>query len=332
MSIYKIAKLTGFSPSTVARALSNKGYCSEETRKKIMKVVEEINYSPNLVAKELRKKVSKRIIFGIPDIANPYYFKMIQGINDALENKDYHLMLFHTKKSLSKELEMINLLNQRYCDGIILVSFDFCEENISAIRNTNRPVVILNRYDKQRPDDNFDYVYNGHTEAMAMATEHLVERGCRNIVLLTGDPKEQTSMERNQGYISILNKYNLPVREEMMLNGNYAKEAAYDAFMEFERKNIKFDGIVASNDLMALGVLKAAQELKIKIPKDVKLVSLDNTDFATLIKPTLSSVDLHEYELGNKAGQLLLERLNSRKTVSNYILTPTLYIRQSSQI
>jgi len=333
MSIYKIAAKTGFSVSTVARALSGTGYCSKEKKKIILQVAKEMNYKPNHAAKELRQKETKRIIFGIPEIDNPYYFKMIQGVNSLLEEHGYIMMIFNTKKQLKKELEMIDLLAQKYCDGIILVSHDFSETNVNAIRETNRPAVILNRYLDQRPDDNFDYVYNNHIQAMEFATEHLVQRGCKKILLFTGDQSEQTSSERTQGYYNVLRKYNIPIDKKIILNGDYRKDCAYEVFKKFLRNNpVDFDGIVTSNDMMALGVLDVCDEVGIKVPDNFKLVSFDNTDMANIIKPKLSSIDLHEYELGRKGSELLLERLNGRVTATNYTLTPTLYVRQSSEI
>ncbi len=333
MSIYEIAKITGFSASTVARALRGNGYCSEEKRKIIEKVALEINYKPNHTAKELRRNQTKRILFGIPEMDNPYYFKMIQGVNTVLEKAGYITMIYNTKKQLKKELEMIELLSQRYCDGIILVSHDFCEANVNALRSTKRPAVILNRYLDQKPDDNFDYVYNGHMQAMEFATEHLLQRGCRKILLLTGNKLEQTTAERNQGYFNMLKKYGVEVDEDIILNGEYRRDCAYDVFKKFIHNNRKpFDGIVTSNDMMALGVLDVCEEIGLKIPEEIKLVSFDNTDMSTLIKPKLSSVDLHEYDLGVKASELLLERLGGRTIAKNYTLTPTLYVRQSSEI
>lgn len=334
MSIYEIAKITGYSPSTVARALRGDGYCSEEKRKEIERVVKEINYTPNRLAKELRQNVSKRILFGIPEMDNPYYFKMIQGVNSALEEAGYIMMIYNTKKELKKELEMISLLAQHYCDGIILCSFDFTEANISAIRKTKRPAVILNNYKDQKANDNFDCVYNGHTEGMEFATEHLIERGCRDIILLAGDLSTQTSRERAQGYFNVLEKHGIPIIKDRVLNGDYRKDVAYEAFKKYltGRQKIDFTGIVAANDMMALGVIACCEEFNLRIPDDIKLVSFDNTDFSTLIKPNLSSIDLHEYDLGKKAGELLLERIEGRSYVSNFILTPTLYARQSSQI
>lgn len=334
MSIYLIAKITGYSPSTVARALRNEGYCSKEKKLHILRVAKEINYTPNLIAKELRYSISKRIILGIPDIENPFYFKIIQGIQDAIEKKGYFLMLFNTKKQINNELEMINMLNQKFCDGIIWDSFNFCEKNIESLRSIKRPAVLLNNYSDQIEDDNFDCVSNQQTSAMKLATEHLIRRGCKNILLFVGDLNEQTAKDCLNGYTLALEKHSIPLRMDYVLDGVYSKDGAAAVFIDFIEKNKidNLDGIVTANDLMAIGVLENCIKMNIEIPKNLKLVSLNNLDILSIVKPSISSVDLHAYEMGKKSGELLLERIEGRKTVSNYSLTPTLYVRKSTQL
>ena len=143
--IKDIARITGYSTSTVARALSGSGYCDIEKKKKILAVAKELNYQSNSSAIALRRGYTKRILFCIPDICNIFYFKMIQGVIEVLEANGYYAMLYTTEKSLKKEIDIIRTLEQKFCDGMIMVSFDFCEENISAIRACGCPVVLTNK-------------------------------------------------------------------------------------------------------------------------------------------------------------------------------------------
>lgn len=145
--IKEIARITGYSTSTVARALSGNGYCGAEKKEKILSIAKQLNYQSNSSAIALRSGCTKRILFCIPDICNIFYFKMIQGVIEVLENNGYYAMLYTTEKKLDKEIDMIRLLKQKFCDGMIMVSFDFCKENISAIRESGCPVVLTNKYD-----------------------------------------------------------------------------------------------------------------------------------------------------------------------------------------
>lgn len=331
MSIYKIAELTGYSPSVVARALRNKGYCSAEKRRRILEVAEQINYHPNQAAKSLRSNKTNQILFCIPDICNPFYFEMIDGVLHELEQHGYTAMVYPSRKSIHRELQMIEQYKAHHYDGIIFVSFDFCEENIDALRQAGVPAVLTNRYTQQYPQDCFDFVYSDHCAGMRMAVEHLLRKGCRNIALLTGDLQEQTTRERYEGYCAALQDHGIPVRQAYLLNGEYAIEQSYNAFAAFLDAGYPVDGVVASNDLSAIGLLRCCRERGLSIPEDLKIVSFDNTDYARIAQPALTSVNLRQYDIGVTAARLLLERLEEGRTqVNNHYLQPSLIERDST--
>lgn len=331
MSIYKIAEITGYSPSVVARALRNTGYCSEEKRRHILEVAERIHYRPNQAAKSLRMNKTKQVLFCIPDICNPFYFEMIDGVLQVLERHGYTTILFPSRKSLAREKQMIDGYQSHYYDGIIFVSFDFCEENIEAVRAAGVPTVLTNRYVGQRPDDVFDYVFSDHLYGMRLAVEHLVEKGCRDIAILTGDIRQQTSRERFEGYREALQDHGIEIREEYILNGNYDTECSYRAFRDFLSTGKQVDGIVVTNDLAALGVLRCCREAGIVIPDQLKIVSFDNTEYARISQPALTSIDLKQHDIGVAAANLLLERLEKGRTEPrNHFLRPVLYAREST--
>lgn len=329
--IKDIARITGYSTSTVARALSGNGYCSEQKKEKILTIAKELNYQFNSSAVALRCGYTKRILFCIPDICNIFYFKMIQGVIEVLEKNGYYTMLYPTDKKLEKEIEIIQLLKQKFCDGMIMVSFDFCQENITAIRESNCPVVITNKYDGQMGQDCFDYIFVDHTCGMKLATEHLIEKGCKRIAVVSGSLTEQTTKERLDGYFDTLKKYGLEMDSSYILNGQYNNECAYEAFKRFIENGGKADGLIVSNDYAAMGILRYCHEAGIHIPEDIKLVSFDNTDYAVSCLPTLTSVDMRQYEIGKHAAEVLLERLQGRSKIHNIVMQPTLVVRQSSK-
>lgn len=330
MSIYKIAQITGYSASTVARALRNEGYCHEDTKKVILQAASEMGYRPNIAAKTLRNNKTQRVLFCIPDICNPFYFPMIQGASKVLESSGYYVMLINTEHSLDKEIETIRLFQEGYCDGMIFVSFDFNDKNIEEVNKVGVPTVLTNRYSIQPPDANFDYVYVDHVLGMKKATEHLISKGCKKILLVSGTLSEQTSKERAEGYFSALKENGIIVDKNLIINGNYSTEGAYNAIAQFSNNDNNYDGVIASNDLAALGILKYFKEKGIKVPQDKLLASFDNTDYASIISPQLTSVDMRQYDIGVQSATLLLERLNGRKEVKNINLEPNFIVRESS--
>lgn len=330
-SIHDIARITGFSATTVARALNNNGYCKAKTKQIILEAARSINYTPNLMAKSLRSNKTRRVLFCIPDICNPFYFRMIQGASRVMEENDYYIMLYNTEKSLQKELKALKLLQQKYCDGLIMISFDFGDKNIGALRRIGMPAVLGNRVPGIKPDDPFGYIYVDHIYGMELATQHLADKGCKNILLMTGDLREQTSRERTEGYIKVLKKLNRPLDHDYIVDCAYTTEGAYKAFSEFMEKRLPIDGVIAANDLTAYGVLRYCNEKGIVIPNDLKLVSFDNTDYAVVSNPTLTSIDMCQYELGESMAKHLLDRILGNTDVDNITLTPTLIERESSK-
>lgn len=330
-SIYDIAKLVGVSATTVSRALNNNGYCEAKTKQNILDAAAELGYIPNVLAKQLRRNQTHRVLFCIPDICNPFYFRTIQGASRVMEDNDYYIMLYNTEKSQQKELKALNMLQQKYCDGIIMISFDFGEKNIGALRRIDMPAVLGNRVPDIRKGDSFGYIYVDHIYGMELATKHLLDKGCNNVLLMTGDLREQTSRERTGGYTKVLKERNIPLDYDYIVDCNYTTEGAYKAFSEFMEKKLPLDGVIAANDLAAYGVLKYCNEKGITIPDDIKLVSFDNTDYAVVSKPTLTSIDMCQYELGESMAKLLLDRIHGKTDTENATLTPTLIERESSK-
>ncbi len=330
-SIYDIAEMTGYSATTVARALNNNGYCKSKTKAIILEAAKKLNYTPNLSAKSLRNNRTQRILFCIPDICNPFYFRMIQGASRVLEENNYYVMLYSTEKQIDKELKMLSLLQQKYCDGLILISFDFCEKNIGKIREVGLPVVLGNRYLGQREDDPFDYIYVDHIYGMELAATHLLDKGCKKILLLTGSLTEQTTRERVEGFYRAMNGRGVTVDPAYIVDCHYDTQGAYEAFRRFREQGLPVDGVITANDLAAYGVLKYCNEEGVRIPQDLRLVSFDNTDYAVVSKPTLTSVDMRQDVLGENLALRLLERIEGNKKIHNVTLMPTLVERESSR-
>ena len=141
-TIYDIAEKTGFSASTVARALNGKGYCSPSAKEKILRAAQEIGYVPHQAAKTLKNNITKKVMMCIPDIMNPYYFAMIHGAAVTLERFGYSVLLEYTMHNPQKELEVLDSLKGHFVDGVIFGSFDYTPTLIEAIKGTGLPTVI----------------------------------------------------------------------------------------------------------------------------------------------------------------------------------------------
>ncbi|MBB6672427.1 LacI family DNA-binding transcriptional regulator [Cohnella nanjingensis] len=331
-TIYHIAERVGVSPSTVSRALSGRGYCGPKTKSKILAAAEEMNYAPNSAGKALKMKQTNKILFAVPDICNPFYFDMINGINQVLEEYGYLMILFYTKHSLKEELKAIQNVKEKVADGMIMVSFDFGEDNICAINALQAPVVLTNKYVSPAGRDRFDYVYVDTYEGIVLGTEHLIRQGISRIGYIGGSLAEQTGHQRFCGYRDALTAAGLPFAERLVAESDYTEHGGYLAAQAMLRGADRPEGIVAANDLMAIGVMKACEEAGLRIPDDIAIVGMDNLDIASRVHPKLTSVALMQEEIGRQAAQVLMDRIRGVPRPPGEIkLLPRLVVRDSSR-
>lgn len=331
MTIDEIARMTGYSRATVVRALSGKGYCGKDKKEEILRVAKEGGYRPNYSARCLREDKTNRILVCLPNFNNSFYFDLVSGLTEKFAESGYCVMLFDSGGDSQKELESINMLNQKYCDGLVFVSLDFNDDNIAAVRASGRPVVLTNRYLGLRDDDNFDYVYLDHEKAMYKATTHLIDCGCKRIALFVGNDEQQTSRERTQGYYAALNERGIAVDKSLVVDAGFKEDVAATKFAELAGGGADFDGVIAASDLMGMGIYRAAKSCNLQIGRDFKMVSFDNTDFTTIATPGITSIDMRQREIGANAAMLLTERIRGRKQSKTVVLEPRVIVRDSSR-
>lgn len=298
-----------------------------------MKTAKEMNYAPDHAAKMLKTKKTEKILFAVPDICNPFYFDMINGINSVIEEYGYLLILFYTKHSLNEELRAIQTLRERYADGMIMVSFNFCEKNINAINMLNAPVVLTNKYESPEGGDQFDYVYVDTYAAVKEAAKHLLEQGIRRIAYVGGDVKEQTGFERFCGYRDALTEAGLGIDERYRIESDYTESGGYLAGQRLLALDEPPRAIVAANDLMAIGIMNACEDAGLSIPGDVAVTGIDNLDLSTRVRPKLTSVSMMQEEIGRNAARILMSRMLGEPVRERAVrIVPRLVVRESSVI
>lgn len=330
-NIYDISRETGLSPSTVARALSGRGYCSEASKRRVLEAAKRLNYAPVQAAKSLKSKITGKVMFCIPDIYNPYYFDMMREVNAVLEANGYYMLLAHTGHDPRRELELVDSLKERFVDGMIILSFHFSRELIGHIRDSGLPVVLTNRYEDCTDRENFDCAYVDYTKAAYIATEYLIRKGHKKVGLLVGDTREQMGYERLAGYKRALAEHGIACGEDRIIASDFTKENGYRDFAgHLEREGLNMTGLVACNDLMGIGCVQACRERGVAVPGDLSIVTLDNTDYCSCTYPELTSVDMRQRQVGQNAAELLMERIRQGRTYTKMIaLMPSLVERNS---
>ena len=328
-SIYEIAKEAGMSPSTVARALSGTGYCSPEKKARILALAKEMNYIPSHTARSLKSKRTNKMLFCIPDIDNPFYFGMIRGVSDVLEKHDYLPLLCPTKGDVLNELKMLRNLQGGYGDGMVLVSFDFSPRNIDAVNACTKPVVLTNNYQSPAGNDRFDCVYVDTRLGISMACRHLIQLGLRRIGYIGGNALTQTGRERFEGYLAAMQEAGVPVDQHLLREGDFSMASGEKAMAELLESPTLPEALVIANDLMAVGAYRLCLERGLRVPEDIAIIGMDDSELARCMN--LSSVQMQEEEIGRNAATLLMDRiLNGPREKKVIRLEPRLMLRASS--
>lgn len=330
ITIYDIAKKTGFSASTVARALNGNGYCSPEARKKIQAAAGELGYIPHEAAKTLKNSITNKVMLCIPDIMNPYYFAMINGVTQTLESYGYNVILSYTMHSKAKELEILESLKGRFVDGLIFGSFDYTPELMQAIRDTGLPTVLTSFYDNMDGSNFYDCVYVDQPKAAYTAAKHCVEYGHKSIAFLGGDPKEQNTRERFTGFKHALDEAHIPLNKKYVLAADFTRQGAYKAFRSFLLTEPDCTAVVACNDLMGVGCMIACRDADYSVPEDISIVSLDNTDYCLCTYPSMTSVDMMQGPVGVEAARFVMDRIQEKRSFQKNMAFPPNFVSRDS--
>lgn len=327
----EIAKLAGVSKATVSRVLNN-AECGvgEETRKRVKQIADELSYS---VEPDSRKKLApnaKMIALILPDITNPFFAELAKSVEVSARKNGYSLVLANTDFSEENEAAQIRELMIRRLDGIILVpSGAQAREEHFLPRRYQIPLVLLDR--KLEGITDIPGVYSNNEYASVISCEYLIRKGAQKIVFISGPLNVSTSIERFEGYKAVLSQHNIPFSPTMCRHGNYTVESGYNAVLELERSGVVYNAILAANDLMALGALKAVQELGYKVPEDVQIVGFDNIEFSQYCEPSLSTMQQPTYDMGSKAVELLMRIINKAEPIQPERLVPKLLMRKTTR-
>jgi LacI family transcriptional regulator len=318
-TIRDVAKLAGVSVATVSRVLNQNGYVNEETEKRVRQAIEHLNYKPNEVARTLFKKTSKTIGLIVPDISNPFFPELVRAVEDVTNIYDYTVILCNSDEKSEKEKEYIEVLKQKYVDGIILTTNQLELAEVSEL-----PVVVLDR----PLNHSFPSVIADNYGGARLATRHLYEIGCRRIAHIQGPLHVVNAVERFKGYRDEMQELGL-WNENLVILGNYqlnqAKEAVLHALKEHE-----MDGIFAGNDVMAVGALKAVQQLGLRVPEDVAIIGYDGIPLTEMTTPELSTISQPIYEMGAIAARLLVKKIEGQPLEQIHHVLPVQLVQRQS--
>lgn len=311
VNIKKLAQILNVSTSTVSKALMDSHEIGVETKKRVKKLAEELNYKPNASASSLRRNLSKTIGVIIPLITNSFYALAIDGIESVAKAKGYHVLIYITYEEYQAEVDSISKLLNGRVDGVIL-SLSQNTTNIDhlvKLENNNIPLVF---FDRVAEGMDVPWVTVNNYESGFLATEHLIKNGCNRVAYLSYAKHLSTTGNRFNGYLAALKKYNIVPDPSLVVECTNDYDENFSLIKKLLSGKQKPTGIFSCIERLALTTYNVTREIKLRMPKDLKMISFSNLQTASLLNPSLSTMTPDAFEIGKKAAVILMENIEKK--------------------
>ncbi len=310
VTIKDIAIKLGMSTSTISRALRDHPDISPKTRAAVKELAALLGYRPNRIALNLRSNETRTLGLIIPEIEHYFFSAIINGIEEIAYKSDYSVMVFQSNESYKREVNNTQAVLTNRVDGV-LVSFSKETRDYSHFQkliDNEIPVVF---FDRVTDELQADQVVSDDYQGAFLAVNHLIEKGCKRIAHFAAPQHLALGKGRLSGYHDALLKHNIPFNNELIYHSDTFEDSKKIA-LSLLKKPDRPDGFFTVNDMSAIAVLKAASQLGIKVPDDLKVAGFENSKSAALCEPELTTVDQYGYELGREACSILLKRLKEK--------------------
>ncbi|WP_410512845.1 LacI family DNA-binding transcriptional regulator [Paenibacillus sp. BR2-3] len=328
-NISDVAKLSGLSKATVSRVLNNHSYVSKEKREIVLKVIEELGYTPNPSARRLRGQLTTTIGVIVPRIVNPFFAYLVNSIEETAYQNGYQVIIFQSNLNKEKELAFLNLLKMKQVDGIIMTSIEN-DWNVIEPFTQYGPLLMCNEYmdQAQVPMIRLDQ----HKGAF-IGARHLIERGHRKIAYCTGGlfAQERKDKDRNQGFQQALMEAGLEVIPKWIFVNQNSIEDGRRVVKQILEMDDRPTAIFTGSDEVASGVIAEANERGLTLPDSLAVIGFDDQPVAELLVPKLTTIRQPVDEMGKKAMEIIIKMLEDPGyEISIYELPIELVIRQST--
>ena len=327
-----MARELGVSISTVSRALKDHPDISPQTKQLVRALVEKMKYKPNAIALSLRSQRTNIIGVIVPEIVHHFFSMVISGIDEAAMAAGYNVMFFQSNESYEREVMNIQSIINSRADGVLISIAKGTKKfnHIKQLLEDNIPVVF---FDRECDEIETDKVIVDDFEGAFNAVNYLIKTGCRRIAHYAGPQHLQIGYLRKRGYISALEKNGLRVDDSLIIPCD-SYEAALEVTRNLMARGNPPDAIFTTNDNTAVGTLNAIKAMGLKVPEDISIIGFTDGLVSTVTDPLLTTVSQHGFEIGKKATEILIKRINeeceSSKPITEIVKTE-LVIRNSTR-
>jgi len=326
-TIKDVAALAGISYTTVSHVVNKTRPVSEEVRIKVEAAIKTLDYVPSAVARSLKAKTTATIGLLVPNSLNPYFAELARGIEDYCERNGYCVILCNSDDNPDKQRSYLRVLLEKRIDGLIVASAGGDAGLAEGLAGVRTPMVIV---DRGLEGVNVDLVRIDHEYGAYLATRHLLELGHRDIATIGGPAGTSVAQMRLAGYCRALKEAGVEVNLERMLESDFTSTGGYNAAAILLDRNPP-SAIFAGNDMIGIGVLRAAAERNVRVPTELSVIGFDDIQMSRYVYPALTTVGQSILQLGEMAAEVLLRRIATPDMATEQrIVTPSIVLREST--
>lgn len=331
-TIQDVAELAGVSRAAVSKVLRNAYGISDDMRRRVDEAMATLNYRPQLAARALRGSTYTLGVL-MPDMRNPFFPDILDGVWSALAQTQYQPLLGVRPSADTSEQSLIEMMLDHKLDGFIMIAPIVADNYLSRLAAAV-PTVIIGRHEA---GGGFDTVNNDDERGAHIAVEHLIAQGHERIAYFGFEPQEDARVNpvlfRLKGYLDAMRENGL-ARHIQVRDGRKGVDADYDRTLALEllRSEDRPSAVFAWSDSVALSVMSAADELGLRVPQDIAVIGYDNSRICEISQISLTSIDQNAHLLGEKAAELLIQRIAGREGEEHFVTPPRLVARRSSSM
>lgn len=332
ITIYDIAQKLDLSSATVSRALQDHPAIKKDTRRKVQEAARALGYRHNNFASNLRKQKTNTIGVIIHELNSNFITSVLTGIEKITTEAGYDLIIAHSSESFTKEAaNALNLFHKRV-DGLI-ASLSFDTEGLDHFKPFEEKGIPVIFFDRVEEESDSTKVIIDNYKCGYQATEHLIEQGCKRIVLVTASLKRNVYAQRHKGYAQALKDNDIPVNKDYVLIKDLSEQCGVEAALQILKMKPRPDGVFVTNDFSAAVCMQTLKEQGIRIPEDIAVVGFNNDVIGKIVEPRLTTIDYPGIEMGEIAARNLINHLKGASNIKHtntIVIRSNLIVRQSS--
>ncbi|MGB6178681.1 catabolite control protein A [Carnobacterium sp.] len=319
ITIYDVAREANVSMATVSRVVNGNPNVKPTTRKKVLEVIDRLDYRPNAIARGLASKKTTTVGVIIPDVTNLYFSSLARGIDDIATMYKYNIILANSDQNDQKEVNVLNTLLAKQVDGLIYMGHKITDELRAEFSRSKIPVVLAGTVD---PDSQVGSVNIDYEAATGEVVAELLAKGHQRVAFVSGSQKDEpiNSIYRMKGYQKALSDAGVPFDESLIFETDYTFSAGEELFSKLSEANAT--AAFVGDDELAVGVLNGALDSNLRIPEDFEIITANNSKLTEMVRPKLSTITQPLYDIGAVSMRLLTKLMNKEDVDEKTIILP----------